>query len=225
VGIDRSLRALLFDFDGLVLDTESTEFRAWSELYERHGHRFELERWAAAIGTLQGFDPEEHLASLGTVIEAEELLAREQRNLDLCDLEELRPGVAELLREAEGRGIATAIVSSSSEEWIKRHLDARGLRRRFGTVVCANRDAARAKPRPDLYLEALDRLGVRADEAIAFEDSPNGIAAATAARIFTVACPNPITAQLDLSRADLVVDSLAGLTIASLERRLASRRP
>jgi HAD superfamily hydrolase (TIGR01509 family) len=223
--VTTTIRALLFDFDGLVLDTESTEFRAWSELYERHGHRFELERWAAAIGTLEGFDPEQHLASLGAVIEAEELLARERRNLDLCDLKELRPGVAELLGEAEQRGIVTAIVSSSSDEWIERHLDARGLRERFGTIVCANRDASRAKPRPDLYLEALDRLGVNANEAVAFEDSPNGIAAAKAANVFTVAVPNPITAQLDLSRADLVVDSLAGLTIASLERRLTSRRP
>jgi HAD superfamily hydrolase (TIGR01509 family) len=217
------LRALLFDFDGLVLDTESTEFRAWSELYERHGHRFELERWAAAIGTLEGFDPEQHLASLGTVIEAQELLAREQRNLDLCDLEELRPGVAELLDEAERRGIATAVVSSSSDEWIARHLDVRGVRRRFGTIVCANRDAARAKPRPDLYLEALDRLGVRADEAVAFEDSPNGIAAAKAAGIFTVAVPNEITAQLDLSRADLVVASLLDVSLDSPEARLDRR--
>jgi HAD superfamily hydrolase (TIGR01509 family) len=217
------LRALLFDFDGLVLDTESTEFRAWSELYERHGHRFELERWAAAIGTLEGFDPEQHLASLGAVIEAEELLARERRNLDLCDLEELRPGVAEVLEEAEQRGVATAIVSSSSDEWIERHLDARGLRRRFGTIVCANRDASRAKPRPDLYLEALDRLGVCADEAVAFEDSPNGIAAAKAAGIFTVAVPNEITAQLDLSRADLVVASLLDVSLDSLEARLDRR--
>jgi len=215
------IRALLFDFDGLVLDTESTEFRAWSELYERHGHAFELEKWAAAIGTLQGFDPEQHLASLGTIVEASAFRERERRNLDLCDLEELRPGVAELLDAAERRGIATAIVSSSSEGWIARHLDARGLSARFGTIVCANGDPHRAKPRPALYLEAVERLGVRAGEAVAFEDSPNGIAAAKAAGIYCVAVPNPITAQLDLSRADLVTASLADLTIESLERRLA----
>jgi len=212
--------ALLFDFDGLVLDTESTEFRAWSELYERHGHTFELERWAAAIGTLHGFDPEQHLASLGTIVEAGALRERERRNLDLCDLEELRPGVAELLEAAERHGIATAIVSSSSDGWIARHLDARGLTDRFGTIVCANGDPRRAKPRPALYLEALERLGVTAGEAVAFEDSPNGIAAAKAAGIYCVAVPNPITAQLDLSRADLVIASLADLTIESLERCL-----
>ncbi|HEX3464519.1 MAG TPA: HAD-IA family hydrolase [Candidatus Elarobacter sp.] len=224
MGVAGSLRALLFDFDGLVLDTESTEFRAWSELYERHGHTFELERWAAAIGTLQGFDPEEHLASLGTVLEAEALQERERRNLDLCDLEAVRPGVAELLDAAERRGIATAIVSSSSDGWIARHLDARGLSDRFGTIACANGDTKRAKPRPTLYLEALERLRVRAGEAVAFEDSPNGVAAAKAAGIFCVAVPNPITARLDLSRADLVAESLLDVTLAMLEERLAAPR-
>ena len=218
MGVAPSLRALLFDFDGLVLDTESTEFRTWSELYERHGHGLELERWADAIGTLNGFDPATHLASLGVTLGEEDLEARERRNLDLCDLEELRPGVVELLEAAERRGIATAIVSSSSDDWIARHLDVRGLRERFRTIVCANHDPSRAKPRPTLYLEALERLDVRADEAMAFEDSPYGVAAATAAGIFCVAVPNDVTARLDLSRADVVVDSLAGLTIDALER-------
>lgn len=223
MGVAASLRALLFDFDGLVLDTESTEFRAWSELYERHGHAFELERWAAAIGTLQGFDPEQHLATLGTTVEASALRERERRNLDLCDLEELRPGVAELLDAAERHGIATAIVSSSSDGWIARHLDRRGLTDRFGTIVCANGDQRRAKPRPVLYLEALERLGARAGEAVALEDSPNGIAAAKAAGIYCVAVPNPITVQLDLSHADLVTGSLLDVSVEMLEQRLVQR--
>ncbi|HTD35569.1 MAG TPA: HAD-IA family hydrolase [Candidatus Elarobacter sp.] len=217
------LRALLFDFDGLVLDTESTEFRAWSEVYGAHGHALALQTWAVGIGTLHGFDPEAHLASLGAVVGAEAVEEQARRNLDLCDLEELRPGVVELLDAAERRGVATAIVSSSSHGWIARHLDARGLTGRFGTLVCANGDPARAKPRPALYLEALERLGVRANEAVAFEDSPNGIAAAKAANVFTVAVPNEITAQLDLSRADLVVASLLDVSLDSLEARLDHR--
>jgi HAD superfamily hydrolase (TIGR01509 family) len=213
---ETALRALLFDFDGLLLDTESTEFRAWSEVYERHGHVLEPALWANAIGTIGGFDPVAHLATLGVVLDADAVAAQHLRNLDLCALERLRPGVAELLDEADRRGIATAVVSSSSRGWIVGHLETRGLLERFAELVTADGDPERAKPRPALYLEALDRLGVRAHEAIAFEDSPNGIAAATAAGIYCVAVPNAITSALDLSRADLIVGSLHEIDLNAL---------
>ena len=86
--------------------------------------------------------------------------------------------------------------------------------------MCADGDASRAKPRPTLYLEALDALGVSPENAIAFEDSPNGIDAARAARIFCVAVPNAVTAQLDLSHADLVVGSLEDLPLVELVARI-----
>jgi HAD superfamily hydrolase (TIGR01509 family) len=202
------IHAFLFDFDGLLLDTEGPSYRAWAELYERHGHELALETWAAAVGTIGGFDPERHLAGLGVALDDEALATRRQRDLDLCDLEELRPGVVELLDEAERRGIHVGIVSASSDWWIERHLSHRGVLDRFELVVCANGDAARAKPRPDLYLEALERLEVVAADAVAFEDSPNGVAAAKAAGIYTVAVPNAVTGAFDLSAADRVVESL-----------------
>jgi HAD superfamily hydrolase (TIGR01509 family) len=213
------LRALLFDFDGLLLDTESTEFRAWSEVYERHGHVLEPALWANAIGTIGGFDPVAHLATLGVALDADAVVAQHLRNLDLCALELLRPGVAELLDEADRRSIATAVVSSSSRGWIVSHLETRGLLERFAELVTADGDPDRAKPRPTLYLEALERLGVRAGEAIAFEDSPNGIAAATSAGIYCVAVPNAITSALDLSRANLIVDSLDEIDLDALAPR------
>ena len=212
------IRALLFDFDGLLLDTEGPSYRAWSEVYERHGHELPLDTWAAAIGTVDGFDPVRHLEGLGVRLDAEAQEARRQRDLDLCELEELRPGVAELLREAARRDLRTAIVSSSDEAWIARHLDRHDLLDRFDAIVCANGDRERAKPRPTLYLEALERLGVRAGEAVAFEDSPNGAAAAVAAGILCVAVPNEVTSALDLSVADRVVASLADVELDALER-------
>jgi HAD superfamily hydrolase (TIGR01509 family) len=204
----RTTKALLFDFDGLLIDTEGPSYQAWVEVYDRHGHELPLETWSAAVGTIGGFDPADHLAGLGVALDEEALDARRKRDLDLCDVEELRPGVAELLDEADRRGIPAAIVSSSSEEWIERHLDRRDLLDRFVAVICANGDEERAKPRPTLYLEALDRLGVSAAEAVAFEDSPNGVAAAKAAGIYCVAVPNGVTGTLDLSAADLIVASL-----------------
>jgi putative hydrolase of the HAD superfamily len=203
-----SLKALLFDFDGLLIDTEGPSYRSWARLYERHGHELTLAKWSAAVGTIGGFDPAADLAALGVPLADEHLEERRRHDLDLCDLEELRPGVEELLEEAERRTLEVAIVSSSSDSWIERHLSRRGLLDRFDTVVCANGDAARAKPRPDLYLDALERLGVEAAEAIAFEDSPNGVAAAKAAGIYTVAVPNAVTGTFDLSAADRVVESL-----------------
>jgi HAD superfamily hydrolase (TIGR01509 family) len=214
-----TLRALLFDFDGLLLDTESTEFRAWTEVYARHGHVLEPALWANAIGTIGGFDPVAHLASLGVHLDDAAIRAQHRRNLDLCDLEELRPGVAALLDEAERRQLATAVVSSSSRGWIVSHLESRGLLDRFTALITADGDPQRAKPRPALYLEALERLDVNAQEAIAFEDSPNGIAAAKAAGISCVAVPNAITGALDLSRADTIVDSLAEIDLDLLAPR------
>jgi HAD superfamily hydrolase (TIGR01509 family) len=210
------IRALLFDFDGLLLDTEGPSYRSWAEVYERHGHELELGTWSAAIGTIDGFDPVGHLEGLGVTLDDAAHEARQRRDLDLCDLEQLRPGVSELLEEAERRGLQTAIVSSSGDAWIARHLDRHDLLDRFDAIVCANGDRDRAKPRPTLYLEALDRLGVGAADAVAFEDSPNGVAAAVAAGIFCVAVPNDVTSALDLSAANRVVTSLAEVELDDL---------
>lgn len=203
-----NLRALLFDFDGLLIDTEGPSYRSWAELYEQHGHELTLDAWSAAIGTIGGFDPEADLTERGVLLEEHHLESRRRRDLELCDLEEMRPGVVELLDEAERLGLHVAIVSSASNWWIEHHLGSRELLERFELVVCANGDAERAKPRPTLYLEALEQLGVAADEAIAFEDSLNGVLAAKAAGIYTVAVPNDVTEGLDFSAADLVVGSL-----------------
>ncbi len=218
------ISALLFDFDGLVLDTEGPSYRAWVEVYERHGHDLSLDVWSAAIGTINGFDPLTHLQGLGVSLDEQAQEARRQRDLELCDIEEMRPGVVELLDEADRRGLATAIVSSSSDWWIERHLEPRGLLDRFDVMICANGDEERAKPRPTLYLEALDRLAVPAAEAVAFEDSPNGAKAAKAARIFCIAVPNEVTGTLDLSVADRVVASLADVDLDRLGEDLQARR-
>jgi HAD superfamily hydrolase (TIGR01509 family) len=216
------IRALLFDFDGLLVDTESPSFAAWADIYREHGHELTLETWSAAIGTLDGFDPFADLEGrLGAPIDREQVNAR-RRDIEFAasDLEELRDGVAEYLAEAERLGLARAIVSSSSEEWIQRHLERLDLVEGWSCIVAANGNAAISKPRPTLYLAALDRLGVAGDDAIAFEDSPNGITAARAAAVYCVAVPNPTTATLDVTHADLVLRSLEEVPLAELVRRV-----
>lgn len=214
-------RGLLFDFDGLLVDTETPARLVWEELYREHGHELPHEKWATLVGTIGArFDPLGHLQELvGEQLDEAFDTRRREREYALTDLEELRPGVEEYFAEAERLGLRTAVVSSSDTNWIERHLGRLGHLEGLDAIVAANGDAERAKPRPDLYLEALDQLGLRPSEAIAFEDSPNGVSAAKAAGLVCVAVPNPITATLALDDADLVLESLADVPLAELLER------
>jgi HAD superfamily hydrolase (TIGR01509 family) len=217
-----AIRGLLFDFDGLLVDTETPSRLVWEELYREHGHELPQDQWATLVGTIGApFDPFGHLEELvGEALDEEVLTTRRQaRELELIDLEDLRPGVEEYFAEAERLGLKTAVVSSSDDDWIERHLGRLGHLEGLDTIVAANGDTQRAKPRPDLYLDALDRLGLTPEEGIAFEDSPNGVTAAKAAGLACVAVPNPITATLALDDADLVLDSLADVPLQELLAR------
>jgi HAD superfamily hydrolase (TIGR01509 family) len=220
------IRGLLFDFDGLLVDTESPARLVWEELYREHGFELPRERWAGNIGTLdEPFDPLRHLEGLvGPGFSRTALDERRRaREWELVALERFRPGVEEYLAEAKRRGLLTGIVSSSWRWWIDPILERLERSHGWDAIVVADGDVARAKPRPTLYLEALRELGLRADEAIAFEDSPNGVRAATSAGVFCVAVPNPITATLAFENADLVLSSLAELPLGELLERVEHR--
>jgi beta-phosphoglucomutase-like phosphatase (HAD superfamily) len=168
------------------------------------------------VGTLDGFDPVEDLETrLGRAIELAPAASKDGWDRVVGDLADvgLRPGVAAYVEEATRRGIALGIVSSNDGEWVEKHLARFGVGDVWDVIATADGDVARAKPSPTLYVEALDAVGVTAPEAIAIEDSPNGIAAAKAAGIFCIAVPNEITAGLDLSAADLTVVSLEELRL------------
>jgi len=211
------LRALLFDFDGLILDTETAELVSWQEMWAEHGLRFPLERHLAGIGTVGGFGAMGALEELATPFDREAVAERRlARKLALIESEQLRPGVSAYLQEARVRGLGTAVVSSASRAWVEGHLARLGCTEEFDLIVTGNHDRERGKPRPTLYLEALRGLGISPGEAVAFEDSPNGLLAAARAGIFCVAVPNAVTAALSLDHADLVVDSLAQLRFDDL---------
>ena len=221
-----AIRGLLFDFDGLLVDTETPARLAYEELYREHGHELPLDQWATLVGTIGAeFDPDAHLEQLvGRPLDRERLTERRRaREFELCDLEELRPGIEDYLTEAERRGLKTAIVSSSTREWIARHLERLGRVNGWKAIVAADGDAARAKPQPDLYLEALAALSLQPQEAIAFEDSLNGIRAAKGAGVFVVAVPNPITETFALDEADLLLASLADVPLDELLERVDGR--
>jgi len=216
------IRALLFDFDGTLVDTESADLRSWHEVFEAHGVELPIDRFALRIGTLTGPDEFDELdALLDAPCDREAVaVARRSRERELVELEELRPGVAAYLDDARALGLSVGIVSSSSRGWVEGNLERLDFADGWAVVTCADGDTTRCKPSPALYVEALESLGVAAGEAIAVEDSPNGVAAARAAGIFCVAVPNDVTARLNLSEADLVVDSLEAIPLAELLARL-----
>jgi HAD superfamily hydrolase (TIGR01509 family) len=213
----------LFDFDGLLIDTETPSRLAYEELYREHGHELPLDKWATLVGTIGApFDPDAHLEELvGQPLDRDVLTRRRRaREDELCDLEDLRPGIENYLDDAARLGLETAIVSSSTTEWITRHLSRLGRENGWGVIVAANGDIARAKPQPDLYVDALRSLGLEPSEAIAFEDSLNGIRAAKGAGVFVVAVPNPITETFALDEADLLLTSLDAVPLQDLIERV-----
>jgi len=220
------VRAFLFDFDGLILDTELASRAGWELLYREHGHELPADLWATLVGpTHAPWDPMTHLEELvGERLERDALNERRfAHEIALIEAEQLRPGIAEYLAATRRHGLKRAIVSSATRHWIDMHLERLEEATGWDAICTADRDPARAKPAPTLYLEALSALDVGAYEAVAFEDSPNGVLAAKAAGIFCVAVPNEVTRDLGLAEAgaDLVLDSLADLPPEDLFSRLA----
>lgn len=215
------IRAIVFDFDGLILDTEEPVYRSWLEVYEEHGEELPFDRWVEIVGsTTSGFHPQRHLEQrLGRPLAQEVLDRRIGRRTELVMAQELLPGIVDHLRAAREAGVKLGVASSSTGEWVRGHLARLGVLELFSCVRCRD-DVAHAKPEPDLYLAVLDCLGVEAAEAVAIEDSPHGITAAKSAGMRCVAVPNSITKGLDLSRADLVLGSLAEVTLPELMARL-----
>lgn len=218
------IRALIFDFDGLILDTEIPAYQSWQEIYEEHGCFLPLSEWAVAIGTTTSiFDVCQYLEEqVGRPLDRAALRERrQQRKLELTLLQAALPGVLDYVAEAQRLGLRLAVASSSSRAWVSDHLMRLGLYDAFDCVLCSD-DVARVKPDPELYLAAMKCLGVEAEEAVALEDSPNGITAAKRAGLFCVAVPNKLTGQLSIEHADLQLSSLADLPLPKLLARIES---
>lgn len=212
------IKALIFDFDGLILDTEESEFQSWQEMYEELGAHLPLERWAVLIGgPAEHFDVYEYLEEqIGRAVEREEIaLRRRKRHDELLALKTVLPGVETYIIEAKQLGLKLGVASSSSRAWVTGHLGRLGLLQHFDYIRCGN-EVEHKKPYPDLYLAVLAGLNVQGDEAIVLEDSPNGVWAAQRAGIFCVAIPNPITGQLSLEHADLQLKSMADMPLGEL---------
>ena len=220
-----TLRAVLFDFDGTLWDSETAVFGVFRELYRENGQELTLRTWSAAIGTLDGFDPYASLNELvGGGLDVAQVRARTEEQIREAVREvPLRPGVDGFLRQLDDAGVPRALVSSDRTEWLVTNLERLGRADGWSAMVCADGDATRAKPNPHLYEAALELLDVQAAATFAIEDSPNGIRAAKAAGIPCLCVPNEATAELDLSEADVLVPTFEGLSIDDVWNSLRRR--
>ncbi|HWQ13219.1 MAG TPA: HAD family hydrolase [Roseiflexaceae bacterium] len=216
------LSALIFDFDGMLVDTETPDFTVLAEQYRAHGCELLAERWLAGLGTYGGYDPYAELEELaGRALDREALArAHRQRYLEICEAQGLRPGVAGLIAAAHEAGLALAVASSASRDWVEGWLPRHGLRERF-TCVRTRDDVQRVKPAPDLFLSAAACLGVPPSECVVFEDSPNGLRAAAAAGMRCVAVTIDLLAHIELPPHTLRLRALTEVEPRELLARLA----
>lgn len=215
------IKALIFDFDGLILDTETPEYQVWQSIYREHGFELPQSEWGKIIGGygLSDFDAAEHLSLLSQgQLDPVSLRARfRSESHALIHAQSVLPGVVDMIQAAKQLGLKLAIASSSPHSWVDAHAKRLGIFEYFDKVICADDiGAGRTKPNPDLFLLALNQLQIQKNEAIVFEDSPNGIKAAKSAGIFVVAVPNPVTSLLSIEDANLTLTSLTDLSLPDL---------
>ena len=215
------IKALIFDFDGLILDTESPEVDMWTQIYTEHGFEFPLDEWGTIIGGSGGsnFDAADHLSHLSQgQLDSVSIRSYHRSGSDAMTLkQQILPGVTDCIKDAKRLGLKLAIASSSEHAWVDMHAKRLGIFDHFDTIICSDDvGVGRTKPNPDLFLLALKQLQVQKNEAIVFEDSPNGIKAANHAGIFVVAVPNPVTSRLNIENANLILKSFSDLSLPEL---------
>ena len=215
--------AVILDFDGTIVDTETPIFEAWLAAYRRRGRSVGLDQWQHALGTHGGFDPLTHLeALLGGALDRDAVLAEvKEATAKGCEAQPLLPGVETLLRDARALGLGRAVASSSSCGWVSGWLERHAVRDLLYVVV-ARDDVRKVKPDPELFLLAASRLRRPPASCVVFEDSPNGMRAALAAGMRCVAVPNALTRPLERPDVDLVLDSLAERPLAEVLEALAA---
>jgi len=201
--------ALVFDFDGLIVDTETPEYLAWREVFAVHGAELTERDWSGAVGYVGNLDPR-RLFEERTGIEPDWAIidsARSARHLALVAAQPALPGVERLMRAGRAAGWRIGIASNSTPEWVRAGLERVGLGG-YVEVIRGRGTVSRLKPDPDLYLAVLADLGARAARSYAFEDSEPGVLAARAAGLRVIAVPHALTSHQNHARADRILSSL-----------------
>ncbi|WP_018130965.1 HAD family hydrolase [Effusibacillus pohliae] len=216
------IKAVVFDFDGLIFDTETHEYRVLQEIYGEYGAELPLDVWGQCVGTHANFfDAYAYLESCTGKPVDREVLGKRRLEMfeERVQTETALPGVENYLAAAKRLGLKIGLASSSSRQWVTRWLTKLNLIDYFECIRTSD-DVEHVKPDPALYLRALECLGVEPWQAIAFEDSPNGALAAKRAGMHVVIVPNFVTRSLPFGEHDLRLDSLAELELEQVIERL-----
>ena len=221
------LAAVVFDFDGIILDSETPEYESHRRVFESCGVPLSVDEWCGQIGVwAQGHDEgwADQLCVRAASAPTREAYLAEKRRIfkEVLPREPMR-GIRELLEGLITSGIPTAVASTSPSRWVVPAVENLGLRSHFTTIVTGD-DVSRRKPAPDVYLEASRRLGAQPEWSVAIEDSSPGIQAAKSAGMKAVAIPHWLTERHDLSAADLKVSHAGELTLERLEALFSRRR-
>jgi len=209
---------LIFDFDGLILNTEEVEYAAWEEIFQSYGAHLPEEEWAQSMGIpADDFDAVGILNRATGLIFDEKIIKAQARDrfLDLLEHEPVRSGVTDYLRSAHEIGLPVALATSSSRSWVVGHLQRFDLLRYFD-AICTADDVERVKPDPAVFLLAADRMLLTPQETIAFEDSSKGLQAAKTAGCYCVAVPHRLSLIHDHDLADRVIRSMSDIPLESL---------
>jgi HAD superfamily hydrolase (TIGR01509 family) len=215
--------AVIFDFDGLLMDTESTSLRSWQFEWRQWGLTLDVATFFAGHG---GDITEQRYAELAAAVGPgfDGALSRQRRTEYRDKLHEsldIAPGLRDWLDEASGLGLRLAVASSSPVGWLVSHLSRARVLDCFD-VIAGGDEVARHKPEPDVYQLALERLQVSPAHAVAVEDTPHGVTAAQAAGMRCIAIPNPFVSASKVGLAQLVIGSAAQITLTEALRRLCA---
>ena len=206
------VEAILFDLDGLMVDSEPHALTTWKEVMARRGVHLDQAAIDAMLG-LRLIDTSRMLVERFNLTDTPESLGAEKSDLQLQRLDgnmRAMPGLFELIDALDARGLKQAVASSGARHYVEAVLRAIGLQGRFETIVTGD-DVANGKPAPDAFLLAADRLGVHPEACLVLEDAPNGVVAAKSAGMRCVAVPNDYTRSLDLAAADCILPSLGAV--------------
>ncbi len=215
------IKGIIFDFDGLICDTETIELEIWHEVFNSHCYDFPQKQYLKTIGSMDTRNNIEHLFHDLVIPEKEkiiiqrEMIAKYEKRVNHLPL---RPGVMAFLREAKEMDLKIGLASSSGKDFITHHLNRLDIGDYFDCTSTRD-DVQSVKPDPELFLRTLDCLGLFPDEAVALEDSINGVEAAKQAGIITIAVPNQVTQVFDFSKADLSINSLEKTSVKTLIRQ------
>jgi HAD superfamily hydrolase (TIGR01509 family) len=212
------IKGIIFDFDGLICDTETPEVRAWEALFSEFGLTFPFDRYQETIGAIHNDD--------SPFVFLEEML---DHPVDRCEVKEgflhyrnkliaaepMRPGIFGYLNESRKEGLHIGLASSSPRSWIDHHLSRFRLLDFFSCIKTCN-DVSNTKPDPELYIKSLECMQLQGHEVIALEDSPNGVSAAKKAGIYVAVFPNEVTRIFKFINADLVINNLEEMPLKEM---------